>query len=101
MNFLQLNLVPPITDPSSMITYMHELQPFSPHTTFLPTLYLHHSLTPSILNYTKILGVISVKSYPCGLTMNSTDGVLSYEPFYDLFQTMSDLDLVLNLHGEC
>jgi dihydroorotase len=40
------------------------------------------------------------KSYPHGLTTNSDDGVVSYEPFYPIFAAMQDVGMVLNVHGE-
>jgi dihydroorotase len=36
-----------------------------------------------------------------GVTTNSSSGVLSYEPFYPVFEAMQECGLVLNLHGEC
>jgi dihydroorotase len=43
---------------------------------------------------------IGVKSYPRGVTTNSDGGIESYEPYYPVFETMQEVDMVLNLHGE-
>ncbi|KAJ6257312.1 Dihydroorotase [Drechslerella dactyloides] len=99
--YVMPNLVPPITDPETAISYMSKLQRLSPNTTFLPTLYLHQSITPTTIEQAAKLGIVGVKSYPRGLTTNSDSGVLSYDLFYPVFQAMSDHGLVLNIHGEC
>ncbi|KAK6530305.1 hypothetical protein TWF694_003666 [Orbilia ellipsospora] len=99
--YVMPNLVPPVTDPETAIAYMAKLQALSPRTTFLPTLYLHPSITPETIAHAAKLGIVGVKSYPRGLTTNSDSGVLSYEQFYPVFQAMSDYDIVLNIHGEC
>ncbi|RVD83801.1 uncharacterized protein DFL_005576 [Arthrobotrys flagrans] len=99
--YVMPNLVPPITTPSAALSYVSKLQSLSPKTTFLPTLYLHPSITPATISEAAASGIVGVKSYPRGLTTNSDSGVLSYESFYPVFQAMSDHDIVLNLHGEC
>lgn len=41
-----------------------------------------------------------VKSYPRGVTTNSDGGIESYESYYPVFETMQEVGMVLNLHGE-
>jgi dihydroorotase len=41
-----------------------------------------------------------LQSYPAGVTTNSASGVIDYESFYPVFETMEAEGLVLNLHGE-
>lgn len=41
-----------------------------------------------------------MQSYPNGLTTNSSDGVVLYEPFYPTFSAMQEVGMVLNIHGE-
>jgi dihydroorotase len=65
------------------------------------SLYLHSSITPETIIEAAKAGIAGVKSYPAGVTTNSSDGVLSYKPFYSVFAEMERQDLVLNLHGEC
>lgn len=44
--------------------------------------------------------LIGVKSYPRGVTTNSDGGIESYETYYPVFETMEEVGMVLNLHGE-
>lgn len=44
---------------------------------------------------------MGIKSYPAGVTTNSSSGVISYKPFYPVFAAMEECGLALNLHGEC
>ena len=81
------------------------------------TLYLSPELTPDEIRKAKKAGIvgmipslialqrmldhlIGVKSYPRGVTTNSDGGIESYEPYYPVFETMQEVDMVLNLHGE-
>lgn len=64
------------------------------------SLYLHESITPEIVIAAKKAGITGIKSYPAGVTTNSSSGVVSYEPFYPVFAEMERQDMVLNLHGE-
>ena len=65
------------------------------------SLYLHPSITPDVIIEAKKAGIRGVKSYPAGVTTNSSHGVVDYESFYPVFAEMERQDLVLNLHGEC
>ena len=64
------------------------------------SLYLHPSITPDTIREAKKAGIAGVKSYPAGVTTNSSSGVVDYESFYPVFKAMEKEDLVLNLHGE-
>lgn len=66
----------------------------------LMSLYLHPSITPETIREAKRAGIYGVKSYPAGVTTNSSSGVVDYEQFYPVFRAMEEEDLVLNLHGE-
>ena len=99
--YVMPNLLPPLTDIPSVLTYHRTLQALSPTTTFLMTLYLTPSLTPTIIAEAAATGIIfGVKSYPRGLTTNSSLGVISYTEYYPVFAAMETHGLVLNLHGE-
>ena len=63
------------------------------------SLYLHPSISPSIIPSLPP-SIRGIKSYPFGVTTNSSSGVISYEPFYPVFAAMQSSGLVLNLHGE-
>lgn len=64
------------------------------------SLYLHPSITPSVVHAAAAAGITGIKSYPAGVTTNSSSGVISYEPFYSVFEAMESCGLILNLHGE-
>lgn len=84
------------------LDYKKRLQAIDPDINYLMTLYLHESMieNPEIIREAKKAGISGVKSYPAGVTTNSSSGVLSYEPFYPVFEIMQEVGLVLNLHGE-
>lgn len=64
------------------------------------SLYLHPSVTPEVVKEAAAAGITGIKSYPAGVTTNSSAGVVSYEPFYPVFSEMERQNMVLNLHGE-
>ncbi|GMF76323.1 unnamed protein product [Aspergillus oryzae] len=76
------------------------LQAIEPNVNFLMSLYLHESVTPETIIEAKKRGVTGVKSYPAGVTTNSSSGVVDYTQFYPVFAEMERQDMVLNLHGE-
>jgi dihydroorotase len=99
--YVMPNLIPPITTPAQAIEYRTRLQTLAPNVTFLMSLYLHPSITPAVVKEAKATGAIyGIKSYPAGVTTNSSSGVLDYESFYPVFAAMEEEGLVLNLHGE-
>ncbi|KPI44643.1 Dihydroorotase [Cyphellophora attinorum] len=99
--YVMPNLIPPITTPAQAVEYKSRLQALAPDVTFLMSLYLHPSITPSIVREAKATGAIhGIKSYPAGVTTNSSSGVVDYESFYPVFAAMEEEGLVLNLHGE-
>ncbi|KAK2065435.1 dihydroorotase [Colletotrichum caudatum] len=67
----------------------------------LMTLYLHPDVTPETIKEAKKAGVAAVKSYPAGVTTNSSAGVVDYDAFHEVFKAMEEVDLILCLHGEC
>lgn len=98
--YVMPNLVPPVTTVSQALEYKKRLEALDPSVTYLMTLYLHESITPEVVREAKKAGISGIKSYPAGVTTNSSSGVLSYEPFYPVFAAMEEHGLVLNLHGE-
>lgn len=83
-----------------MLAYKQRLQAIDPHVNYLMSLYLHPSITPETVHQAKAAGIAGIKSYPAGVTTNSSSGVLDYASFYPVFAAMEAVDLVLNLHGE-
>ncbi|KAF2669729.1 dihydroorotase [Microthyrium microscopicum] len=99
--YVMPNLIPPITKVKQCLDYKAKLEALEPKVTFLMSLYLHEDITPETIKEAKESGITGVKSYPAGVTTNSSSGVVDYEQFYRVFEEMQNQDLVLNLHGEC
>ncbi|KAL8713193.1 MAG: hypothetical protein Q9220_002714 [cf. Caloplaca sp. 1 TL-2023] len=95
------NLVPPITTVTHALEYRNKLRALEPNVEFLMSLYLHESMTPKTIIDAKAAGITGVKSYPAGVTTNSSAGVVDYTLFYPIFAQMEKEDMILNLHGEC
>jgi dihydroorotase len=95
------NLVPPLTSASEAMAYKQRLQQEDPTVNYLMTLYLHEKITPAVVKEAKAQGIVGIKSYPAGVTTNSSSGVIDYEIFYPVFREMEQCGMVLNLHGEC
>jgi dihydroorotase len=100
MVYVMPNLVPPITTVDHALSYQKRLQALVPDVTFLMSLYLHPTITPSTIKEAKAAGIRGVKSYPAGVTTNSASGVVDYAQFYPIFAAIEEHDLILNLHGE-
>lgn len=66
------NLQPPIASVSEAVTYRERLQSLAPDVTFLMTLYLCPSITPSVIYEAAKAGIAGVKSYPAGVTTYET-----------------------------
>ncbi|KAL8768126.1 MAG: hypothetical protein Q9194_005794 [Teloschistes cf. exilis] len=99
--YVMPNTIPPITTPKQAIDYRSKLQALAPDIHFLVTLYLHESMTVDTITEAKKAGIAGVKSYPAGVTTNSSSGVVDYTSFFPIFAQMEKEDMVLNLHGEC
>ncbi|KAL5118428.1 dihydroorotase [Pleosporales sp. CAS-2024a] len=98
--YVMPNLVPPITTVQQCLEYRDRLRAIEPNVDYLMSLYLHESLTPEGIREAKKAGIIGVKSYPAGVTTNSSSGVVDYETFYPVFAEMQAQNMILNLHGE-
>ena len=93
--------MPPITTVDQALQYKKRLHAIEPNVTYLMSLYLHESVTPDVIVDAKRQGIYGVKSYPAGVTTNSSSGVVDYSQFYPVFAEMERQGLALNLHGEC
>ncbi|KAK1831641.1 putative dihydroorotase [Podospora conica] len=99
--FVMPNLAPrPVVSVDEALEYKRQLEAIDPSITYLMSLYLHSSITPDEIRKAKKAGIAGVKAYPKGATTNSEWGVLSFDPFHDVLQTMEAEGIVLNLHGE-
>ncbi|KAH8719465.1 hypothetical protein GQ44DRAFT_712113 [Phaeosphaeriaceae sp. PMI808] len=98
--YVMPNLVPPVTTVQQCLEYRDRLQAIDPNVDYIMSLYLHESITPEVIREAKMAGITGVKSYPAGVTTNSSSGVLDYETFYPVFEEMEKQNMILNLHGE-
>ncbi|KAF2028720.1 Dihydroorotase [Setomelanomma holmii] len=98
--YVMPNLVPPVTTVQQSLEYRDRLRAIEPNVDYLMSLYLHDSITPEVIREAKKAGITGVKSYPAGVTTNSSSGVLDYESFYPVFAEMEKQNMLLNLHGE-
>ncbi|GAD91652.1 dihydroorotase [Paecilomyces variotii No. 5] len=98
--YVMPNLVPPVTTVQQALDYRKRLEAIEPKVKYLMSLYLHESITPETIVEAKQRGITGVKSYPAGVTTNSSSGVVDYTSFYPVFAEMERQGLILNLHGE-
>ena len=97
------NLTPPITNKAQALDYRQRILAAVPaNTQFNPlmTLYLTNETTPQIIQEAISAQIPAAKLYPAGATTNSASGVNSIEALYPVFETMSDCDMRLLIHGE-
>ncbi|KAI8255828.1 putative dihydroorotase [Colletotrichum sp. SAR11_239] len=97
------NLTPPVTSTKMALDYSSRIKEAlgNDEVKLLMTLYLHPDVTPEVIREAKKAGVAAVKSYPAGVTTNSSAGVVDYDAFHEVFKAMEEVDLLLCLHGEC
>lgn len=97
------NLVPPVINAEMAKAYRKRIIEASQKKgefTPLMTLYLTNNTTPDMLKEAKSAGVIAVKLYPAGATTNSDSAVSDLSHLKPLFETMSEIGLLLLIHGE-
>jgi dihydroorotase len=98
------NLKPPVTTTELALTYRQRIREALPAgMSFEPlmTLYLTDRTDPAEVQRAKASGCIhGFKLYPAGATTNSDSGVTSIERVYGVLARMSELGLVLQVHGE-
>ncbi|WYZ41614.1 hypothetical protein EsH8_V_000509 [Colletotrichum jinshuiense] len=97
------NTTPPVTTVKMALDYSSRIKEAlgQDAVKLLMTLYLHPDVTPETIREAKKAGVAAVKSYPAGVTTNSSAGVVDYDAFHEVFKAMEEVDLILCLHGEC
>jgi dihydroorotase len=102
------NLKPPVTTTDLAAAYRKRIVESLPQATTrgarfepLMTLYLTDNTDPSEVNRAKTSGFIhGFKLYPAGATTNSDSGVTRIENIYGVLERMSELGVVLQVHGE-
>ena len=97
------NLVPPVVTADQAIQYKQRIinavpqgHKFEP----LMVLYLSKETTAKHILDAKQQGIVAAKLYPQGATTNSESGVSGVESLYPVFETMSEVDMLLLIHGE-
>lgn len=96
------NLVPPITTKEAVIAYKERIQHATGRDDFEPYMTLFYQ------NYSRRFlesvqdEITAIKLYPSGVTTNSEGGVSSFdiESMRETLEAMSDLGIVLSVHGE-
>lgn len=94
------NLKPPIVTADQALDYKAQLEIQNSELEYIMCLYLHKSITPQSLKLAKDSGIKNLKMYPAGVTTNSQYGVDDIRSFYPLFETMQELGMIFNIHGE-
>ncbi len=97
------NTVPPITTAERLLAYRRDIEAaVGPDRWFEPllTFKVVPGLTAEQIRQLAEAGAIGGKLYPQGVTTNSEDGVVDLEPLLPVFETMEELDLVLEIHAE-
>ncbi|PVU98653.1 hypothetical protein BB559_001382 [Furculomyces boomerangus] len=95
------NLVPPLTTTDMVLNYKKQILELDPSLELVMTLYLSPQLTPEEVYKASENGIGGVKMYPMGVTTNSQFGVADLSVYEPTFAAMEEVDMVLNLHGEC
>jgi dihydroorotase len=97
------NLVPPITNADMALAYRQRILDARPEgSAFEPlmTLYLTDKTSAQDIRQAKAAGILAAKLYPAGATTNSDAAVAALEALYPVFETMSEVGMLLLVHGE-
>lgn len=102
------NLVPPVTTKAQALEYRSRILAAvggdgnASATNFTPlmTLYLTNDTTPATITEAISAEIPAAKLYPAGATTNSDAAVSGIEALYPVFETMSDVGMLLLIHGE-
>lgn len=96
------NLVPPVTTLEAVVGYRDRIRAAMESDDFEPYMTLfYQNYSREFLEQVKD-EIIALKLYPSGVTTNSEGGVASFdlEAMRETLQAMSDLGIVLSVHGE-
>lgn len=97
------NLKSPIYNVNRAAFYREAILNATPNKHFNPlmTLYLTDQTTPEEIRLAKASGIIfGCKLYPAGATTNSSFGVTNLNKLLPIFETMTQEDMPLLIHGE-
>jgi len=96
------NLVPPVTNKEQALAYRDRILRAASDSSFNPlmTLYLTNETTPDTIREAVSNEIPAAKLYPAGATTNSEAAVKGIESLYPVFETMSEVGMLLLIHGE-
>ena len=97
------NLVPPVTTKEMADAYKSRILAATPKgAEFEPlmTLFLTNDTTPEDIREAVSPQIPAAKLYPSGATTNSDAAVSGIEALYPVFETMSEVGMLLLIHGE-
>lgn len=96
------NLVPPVTNRTMALEYRKRILLASNNKSFEPlmTLFLTNETTPDIIRDAISAEIPAAKLYPAGATTNSDAAVSGIEALYPVLETMSEVGMLLLVHGE-
>jgi len=97
------NLLPPVTNKAMAMAYRERIITATPQgTEFQPlmTLYLTNDTTVEDIRTAISPEIPAAKLYPAGATTNSDAAVKGVEQLYPIFETMSEVGMLLLVHGE-
>lgn len=96
------NLVPPVTNRTMALDYRKRILRASNNKSFEPlmTLFLTNETTPDVIRDAISAEIPAAKLYPAGATTNSDAAVSGIEALYPVLETMSEVGMLLLVHGE-
>lgn len=96
------NLTPPVVNAADALAYRERIMAQTNGAQFEPvmTLYLTNETTAEDISEAREAGIIASKLYPAGATTNSDAAVDSINSLYPVFERMSEVGMLLLVHGE-
>jgi len=97
------NLAPPVTNKEQALAYRQRILATLPsESDFNPlmTLYLTNETSEEDIREAVSEKIPAAKLYPAGATTNSSAAVKGIESLYPIFEVMSDVGMLLLIHGE-
>jgi len=97
------NLNPPVLNKADALAYRDRILSAAPNgSEFNPlmTLYLSDATTPAMIKQAVSAEIPAAKLYPAGATTNSSSAVAGIEALYPVFEAMSEVGMLLLIHGE-
>lgn len=96
------NLQPPVVNAAQALAYRERIQQAAQPFAFEPLMTLYLTDTTSVDDIREAFSpnIPAAKLYPAGATTNSSQAVAAVERLYPVFEVMSELGMLLLVHGE-